>query len=303
MEISIIIPTYNRSDLLKRTLQGYCNQEMPDLQWELIVVSDGSTDSTQQILTDFKKKLPVTYLVQEKRGVSSARNAGLRAARSPIVLFVDDDVIPSPQLIAEHARFHAQRTAPEDVLLGYVTWLPDLCVTPFMHWYGEYGGLFGFSLLKDDRPENIRYFYSCNISMKTDFIKRNHGFNESLSVMEDFELGYRLKKNGMRMYFKRTALGFHNQQFTFREACQRLERHSDGLSAFCLTEAGRSMIKKRSRLPFRLAETFVKTVGPMLYPLRPLLDSGYRLPNAIYRLFYWYYGSYRSFWGRSTPAK
>ena len=301
MDLTIIIPTCNRSELLKRTLQGFCEQAADELQWQLIIVSDGSTDSTHRTVMDFEARLPVRFLQQPKRGVSCARNLGLSETHSPIVLFLDDDVIPSPQLIHEHARFHRERTELEAVLLGYVTWLPEVASTPFMRWYGEFGGLFGFSLLKDDRQGDPRYLYTCNLSFKTEFLRANGGFNESLSVLEDHELGYRLTRRGMKMYFRRAALGYHNQTFTFDQACQRLERYSNGLTAFCMTDAGQAMLRRRAKLPFRLAEAFVEMVVPLLSPFRPLLDSSSKLPNVIYRLFYWYYGSYRAFWSHAVP--
>jgi glycosyltransferase involved in cell wall biosynthesis len=303
MDITIIVPTHNRSELLKKTLDGFCEQAADELVWELIIVSDGSTDSTSQTVMGFQDRLPLKYLWQAKRGVSSARNRGLREARSPIVLFLDDDVIPSPNLLAEHVRFHKEHPAVESALLGYITWYPDVVCTPFMRWYGEFGGLFGFSLLKNDQIGDPRYLYTCNISFKTDFLRSNNGFNEALSVLEDYELGYRLTRCGMKMYFRRSALGYHNQSFTFDQACRRLERYSSGLTAFYLTEAGQAMLKRRAKLLFRAANATVKIVGPALFPFKPLLDSRIILPNVIYRLFYWYYGSHRAFWSRHVPRE
>src|ERR1700733_5937970 len=106
MEITVVIPTYNRCDLLKRTLAGFCGQSLAGVSWELIVVRDGPSDSKRLVVKEFRRQLPVRYLEQEKRGVSSARNIGLREAGYPIVLFLDDDVIPSNRLVAEHLAFH-----------------------------------------------------------------------------------------------------------------------------------------------------------------------------------------------------
>lgn len=298
MDITVIIPTCNRGELLDRTLRGFCEQDLSGVRWELIVVSDGSTDSTGETVSRFKDRLPLRYLPQAKCGVSSARNLALRESCAPIVLFVDDDIVPDPQLVSEHLRFHEEKTAIEAVLLGYVTWLPELHVTPFMRWYGEHGGLFAFSRLKNDREADPRYLYTCNVSFKSIFLRSNGGFNEHLSVLEDLELGFRLKPRGMKMYFRRRALGYHNQRFTFNEACSRLRRYSGGLAAFRETDAGRAMLKRRSSLIFRLAEILVRLIVPVLQPLRPVLDLEVRLPNAVYRLFYWYYGTYHAFWSR-----
>ena len=100
----------------------------------------------------------------------------------------------------------------------------------------------------------------------------------------------------MKMYFRRTPIGYHYQTFTFEQACRRLERLSRGLAVFLLTDAGREMVKQRATLPYRLVDAAVKMIVPILAPLRFLLDSNVRLPNAIYRMFYWYYGTYLAFW-------
>lgn len=299
MEISVVIPTYNRSALLKRTLQALREQTAPEALREVIVVSDGSTDMTASTVAEFSAHLPIRFLEQTKSGVARARNLGLWETSSPLVLLLDDDVIPHRKLLAEHVGFHAQRPADEVALLGYVTWLPELRITHFMRWYGEFGGLFGFSLLKNGQEADPRYLYTCNISFKTHFLRAAGGFNETLTVLEDHELGYRLSRKGMRMFFWQTAVGYHNQKFTFEEACTRLRSYSVGLEAFDATEAGREMRRRNARLSFRVAKIGARILVFAIYPLRFLLDSQIRLPNAVYRLFYWYYATHRAFWARA----
>ncbi|MEO6911247.1 MAG: glycosyltransferase family 2 protein [Edaphobacter sp.] len=296
MKITVIIPTYNRSGLLKETLDALCAQSKAQDIHEVIVVNDGSTDSTDEVVNGFFSRLPIRYFYQERSGVSQARNRGLRETSAPVVLLLDDDIIPSQQLIAEHSIFHESNPDLEAVLLGYVTWYTKIHATPFMCWYGEYGALFGYSKLKDKQEAPARFLYTCNVSFKTDFLLAHGGFNETLTVLEDHELGYRLTKDGMRMTFLKAALGYHNQTFTFDQACQRLERYSAGLNAFVQTEAGIKMAQRRIALLFRLAELTARVLVPILSPFRFLIDTEIKLPNSIYRLFYMYYGTYRSFW-------
>jgi glycosyltransferase involved in cell wall biosynthesis len=303
MDLSVIVPTHNRRDLLPRTLEGFCVQTGNPPDWELLVVDDGSTDATEETVKTYAHRLPIRYFHQGKSGVSTARNLGLREARGKLVLFLDDDVIPSPQLLAEHFGFHRQRSQEEFALLGYVTWNPELKITPFMRWYGEFGGLFGYSRLRDDGLADARYLYSSNISFKTGFLRAAGGFNESLTVLEDHELGFRMARRGMKLFFRRATIGFHNQTFTFNQACRRLEKYSPGLEAFLSTDAGRAMAKRRARAVFRVTETGVRIVAPLIFPLLGgTLDSDHRLPNALYRLFYWYYGIYESFWSRVSAV-
>jgi len=298
-QLSVVLPTFARPELLRRTLEGLCNQRNLDGLAEVIVVSDGVDPKAASIAQSFSDRLPIHFLDQPKQSVSSARNRGIIFASAPILLFLDDDVVPSPDLIGEHVRYHREKPQENSALLGYVTWHPDLHASPFMRWYGEYGALFGYSLLKDDQEVDPLFFYTCNISLKRKFLLANGVFDEALTVLEDNELGFRLAQQGLQLFFRRPALAYHYQTFTFRQACDRLGRYSSGLNAFLLTEAGQALAKKRRSLSFRSMEIAVRIGAPLLSPLASVIDSDMKLPNSIYRLFYWYYGTYGSFWSRA----
>jgi glycosyltransferase involved in cell wall biosynthesis len=303
MDISVIIPTYNRCELLRKTLEGITRQSALASIHEVIVISDGSTDATIEAAGQFSALIPIRFLEQPRSGVSRARNYGIREAQSDVVLFLDDDVIPGPRLIAEHAAFHREMPNLEAVLMGYVTWHPEIHVTPFMRWYGEHGGLFGFGRLKEAQEVDPRYLYTCNVSFKTEFLRANNGFNESLIVLEDHELAYRLAHKGMRFFFRRAATGYHYQSFTLEQACERLRRYSTGLDAFLSTGAGEEMAHKKARVTFRAMEAVAKLAAKVASPLKPLVDSDFPLPHPLYRLFYWYYGTHLSFWSSvSAPV-
>jgi hypothetical protein len=160
-----------------------------------------------------------------------------------------------------------------------------------MRWYGEEGALFGYSLIRDNQEAAAHFFYSCNVSCKTEFLVRNNGFNEALTVYEDNELGYRLAADGMKMTFRRAALGFHNQRFTFAQACQRIQRYSVGLPAFVATDAGKEMSRRNKEKKHQLILAIANIGIIFMKPLRPLIDSRLRFPNNLYRLFYWYYAT------------
>lgn len=297
--MTVVIPTYARSEILRRTLGGLCAQtNLKDLE-EIIVVSDGHDELAAEVVLMFADHLPIRYLEQPKLGVSAARNLGISAAKSSVIVLLDDDVVPHANLIAEHAKFHNQYPDARSVLLGNVTWHPELEVTPFMEWYGKRGALFGFGLLKDNSKIDPRYFYSCNISLKREFLMANGGFNDTLTVLEDNELGHRLSQGGMRLVFRQSALGYHYQTFTFAQACKRLERYSSGLDLFLATAAGAALAKKRQRLLFRLTERAVRLASPLIRRFIPILDGKRKLPNFFYRLMYWYYGAYLCFWAQA----
>ena len=286
MELSVIIPTHNRSELLRRSLRGLCEQVASDRIAEVIVISDGSTDNTPAVIEAFSQRLPIRFIHQPKSGVATARNRGLREARGKIALLLDDDVVPSASLVLEHTNFHREFPELESGLLGYVTWLPELRITPFMRWYGEHA-LFLYALIEDGAEVDSGFLYTCNVSFKTEFLLANGGMNEALSIYEDRELGYRLAKKGMRLIYRRSALGFHNQTFTFKQSLDRMERYSKGFDAFFKTEAGLHMAECEVRIQKPIKQIAKNRLFRFLFrPLLPLLDSNLRLPDAVYWIFY-----------------
>jgi len=92
-DISIVLPTYNRAPHLRRTLASVVGQRTTTARWEVIVVDNNSTDGTRaEVEHAIAEGWPVRYLLERNQGVSYVRNAGVRAARAPIIAFVDDDV-------------------------------------------------------------------------------------------------------------------------------------------------------------------------------------------------------------------
>ena len=112
MKISLIIPTYNRANLIENTLLSVFNQTIK--VDEIIVVDDGSTDNTKQILEQYDIK----YIFQENQGVSSARNTGIKRAKNEWICFLDSDDIwehnkiektdSLPYRKSTHTFFHIQ---------------------------------------------------------------------------------------------------------------------------------------------------------------------------------------------------
>lgn len=91
--VSVVVPTYNRAELLQQTIQSILAQTVPPL--EIIAVDDGSTDHTPDVCAGFGE--PIRYLRQENQGLSMARNAGIRAARGDWIAFCDSDDLWRPR--------------------------------------------------------------------------------------------------------------------------------------------------------------------------------------------------------------
>lgn len=114
-DVSIIVATRNRAESLARFLSNLkVNSE--SIKWEVIVVDNGSSDRTPEVLREFSGHLPLVPLVQLKAGKSNALNEGIRRSRGELLVFTDDDVIPDKDWIV---RMHeAFSTHPSDNVFG-----------------------------------------------------------------------------------------------------------------------------------------------------------------------------------------
>src|SRR3569833_1014945 len=97
MDVSVVIPTRCRPELLNRCLDALQEQEFPEGTFEVIIVTDGPDHETMRTVTDLKDRSAYrVYSLDSKRGPAAARNFGWRKALGKLILFTDDDCIPGP---------------------------------------------------------------------------------------------------------------------------------------------------------------------------------------------------------------
>jgi glycosyltransferase involved in cell wall biosynthesis len=91
-DLTIIIPTYNRGDILRETLDSLSRLDTPDISYEVIVVDNNSSDHTKEVVESFFDKIPIRYLFEVKQGKNYAVNSAIENSQGDVLVFIDDDV-------------------------------------------------------------------------------------------------------------------------------------------------------------------------------------------------------------------
>lgn len=230
IEYSVVIPTFNRMDTLPEVLDALEAQaDAPP--FEIIVVDDGSTDSTGEFLERrlaerTPSAVPLAVLHQENAGPALARNRGVEAARGARVAFLGDDTVPSSGWLREHHRAFEEHPDEEILgVVGYTGWHPRMRLDPFLRYINEYGLQFGYSLIEnpDDLPFN--FLYTSNLTLpRQALLDEPFDLSFPYAAWEDTELSYRLEKRGMRLIYRASAEVAHDHPTTLGRFEQRQEK-------------------------------------------------------------------------------
>ena len=225
--ISVIIPTYNRVNELIKTLNALEEQTLSKERFEVIIVDDGSTDSTAERVKGFiqSSSLNIKYFYQENKKPAAARNLGIKMSVNDLILFLGDDTTPDKDFLKVHLDTHnAKNTDQKLAVLGYTTWPIDYHITPFLEFINGYGSQFGYELIKDGEVVNFSLFYTSNISLSRNLLNcLDYYFDENFKIAgwEDTDIGYRLQKKGMSILYNANAKTYHYHKMDILSFCKR----------------------------------------------------------------------------------
>lgn len=206
MTVSVIIPAYNQGVYLEQAINSALEQTLPDL--EVIVVDDGSTDDTAEVARRFSDER-VRYIYQENRGLSGARNTGIRNSSGEWVTFLDSDDVNLPEKHAILMKLF--ETQPE---LGLVV---GTCV--IIDQNGEQLGKPAAVSLPADTTRLLLWnpMHVGSVMVRRQWLERVGPFDETLRAYEDWDLYLRLARLECRMGWTQTLVAkyrFHTLQMT-----------------------------------------------------------------------------------------
>ncbi|HEX4778978.1 MAG TPA: glycosyltransferase [Acidimicrobiia bacterium] len=221
--MTIAIASYRRREALLRLLRALDDEVAGDPAAgdgvDVVVVLDGSDDGSREAVEAETWNLPVRVHWQPNRGLAATRNVGLALAAGEIVWFLDDDVIPTPGLLARHRALH-DGDGDDDVVVG-VCVIPDDSEVPDdarEWWAAHHAELHSRGVI-----ERFDLFTAANASGPTACFRDVGGFDERFVEYgcEDFELGARLLDAGVRIRFDGDAVALHPEHVSFAEMVRR----------------------------------------------------------------------------------
>lgn len=226
LSLSALLTTHNRAHLLPRVLAGLAAQTLDRDRFEIIVIDDGSTDETPQILAAWQDRLPLRVLRQRQSGLACAKNLGVFAASAPILVFLDDDDVATPGLLAAHLAAHLAMPAPEVAVLGLTTLAPEIARLPVMRHVTETGcQLFSYGWMQPGQVLDHTGFWGGRSSCKRSLLVRHGVFHPDFTFgCEDIELGFRLRRQGLTVRFEPRAHTVMIRALGFDQFCHRSYR-------------------------------------------------------------------------------
>jgi glycosyltransferase involved in cell wall biosynthesis len=216
IKVSVVVPVYNAQKTIAACVNGLLIQNAPGIDMEIILVDDGSTDATAEILKTFDR---IRYFYQPNAGPAAARNHGAHQASGDIVFFTDSDCIPRPDWVAKMINgFRCERAGAVAGSYGIAN--PESLLARCIH----QEILFRHECLMGDW---VDVFGSYNAAVIKEVFERAGGFNTSYRFPsgEDNELSYRLRRNGVRIRFIKDARVDHAHPVSVRRYLYEQFRH------------------------------------------------------------------------------
>jgi glucosyl-dolichyl phosphate glucuronosyltransferase len=274
-DLSVVISTRNRSRRLRLAIASVLNQTAPGLRFEVIVVDNNSTDDTEAAIRSFEGgETPVRYVFEEHLGVSNGRNAGILAARAPIVAITDDDVLVDSDWVATIVRLFRGR--PDiDCIGGRVLPLWEGPKPPWLdrrHWSPlsliDYG---------DAVPEIGSEYPLClitsNMAMRRSAFDRVGFFSPAFRRCQDHEWQVRYWRAGGRALYSPhlvayAAVPVERLEKRYHRAWYREQ------SGFCaLMQISESISADGSLSPVPIGSESTRVFGSPAYLYRELLEE------------------------------
>ena len=239
--VSVIVALNPHDHAMGPVLDAWADQQAAG-PYEVIVVDGGArTDLREDAAAHVARRpaTPVRIVDVSTPGRAAANNAGVRASRGELIVFVADDFRPSLGLVAAHRRFHAFAPASA-VGVGGSYFEHDRRNDMFRRWMEDSGFGFGVAFPIAGIEWRDDYFYVGNASMRRETLERIGPFDERYryDMFDDFEYSMRLRAAGIPTRFVPRAVAWHDHEYTFESRVEASTRMGEAARDFESTGAG-----------------------------------------------------------------
>ena len=210
IDISIVIPTYNRPERLEQCLESIARLDYPSNRFEVIVVDDGSRISLEPIAVKFEDCISINLIRQSNAGPASARNTGAAAAQGDYLIFTDDDCQPHPDWLKTLTQ--AIKDFPNTLIGGHtINALPNNLYSSASQLLIDY--LYDYY---NQQKEEATFFASNNFALPRKLYQQLEGFDTSfpLAAGEDREFCDRWLHQGLKMHYAQAMQIHHAHTLT-----------------------------------------------------------------------------------------
>jgi glycosyltransferase involved in cell wall biosynthesis len=215
--ISVVVPTYNRGNLIRECLDSLVSQQFPKEHYEIIIIDSSTTDIVKKIIEDsYQMTAPkITYFYQKKEGPSAARNLGIAHATGDIIYFFDDDCLADKDClkIIYSAYDREEIGGVEGRVAGYYS-------STVVQKYGDYLFL-RTNVRPGDLLPDMDGPITCNASYKKDVLTAVKGFDTQFITMEDLDLALRIREKGYFFKHMPSAVVYHKHRTSLGEVVKR----------------------------------------------------------------------------------
>ncbi|WP_316824802.1 glycosyltransferase [Pedobacter miscanthi] len=290
--ISVIIPTYNRSNLISITLESFARQNYPNECFEIIVMNNNSTDNTARIVKELMVKYPIIkYYEEPRQGVHYARNSAVKYAKSEILYYTDDDMIADPELLATLVKTFD--LDPNIAVVGGKV-LPNWEVPP-PEWVLKYCVNTFLSLNPDDTDliisDKMINVFSCHEAIKREAFLKSGGFNPENTKgtwIGDGETGLSIKilKLGYKQAYNGSSIIYHiipKSRMTQSYLNKRLANHGN-CDSYTIYKATNGM--KKSELLKNIARNAKNLINKCLATVWYMLNFRDKWRLSLAQSFY-----------------
>ncbi|MGV8121873.1 MAG: glycosyltransferase [Candidatus Xenobiia bacterium LiM19] len=236
IRISVMLTTHNRAQILNKCLSALSSQTLSPSLFEVFIGDDDSTDDTEEVVRSYLSTLQIYYSRAAKSNVCAARNRVLPHARGDYLLFINEDIIASQNLLEMHYTTHQEHEPEKISVVGKIALIDKNTYPPFMYYFSHFVaddsnfGILPFTF------QDFRIAITCNVSVKRTALLRTGPFDEDFTLYGyyDTEFFYRLFKIGYRIYYNPLCQAEHDHLLTITSECRRSLHGGHNLILMCM---------------------------------------------------------------------